>query len=146
MIRKCYNFFCQVHHTGAWYHLTPISLIQTVINIQRTQVNTEIKFTGLNIWSEMLKIMHCRLLSVLVFLSVHIRVCKVFTENSIVKMKPEEPYAWRKNSREGKIEQESRTKNMTWTWHRRRQITVQADSIYLSDKISMVWQKKVVLK
>ncbi|CAG5132864.1 unnamed protein product [Candidula unifasciata] len=28
---------CQVHHAGAWYHLTPISLIQTVINIQRSQ-------------------------------------------------------------------------------------------------------------
>uniref|UniRef100_A0A0B7B7T2 Solute carrier family 25 member 46 n=1 Tax=Arion vulgaris TaxID=1028688 RepID=A0A0B7B7T2_9EUPU len=28
---------CQVHHAGAWYHLTPISLIQTVINIQKSQ-------------------------------------------------------------------------------------------------------------
>ncbi|GFS16627.1 solute carrier family 25 member 46-like [Elysia marginata] len=30
---------CQVHHAGGWYHLTPLSLLQTVINIQRTQVN-----------------------------------------------------------------------------------------------------------
>lgn len=28
---------CQVHHAGYWYHLTPISLLQTFINIQRTQ-------------------------------------------------------------------------------------------------------------
>ncbi|CAL1534585.1 unnamed protein product [Lymnaea stagnalis] len=28
---------CQVHHAGYWYHLTPISLLQTLINIQRTQ-------------------------------------------------------------------------------------------------------------
>ncbi|KAH9488844.1 hypothetical protein Btru_058673 [Bulinus truncatus] len=28
---------CQVHHAGYWYHLTPFSLLQTVINIQRTQ-------------------------------------------------------------------------------------------------------------
>ncbi|XP_059157100.1 mitochondrial outer membrane protein SLC25A46-like [Physella acuta] len=28
---------CQVHHAGFWYHLTPISLLQTIINIQRTQ-------------------------------------------------------------------------------------------------------------
>ncbi|XP_005096971.1 solute carrier family 25 member 46 [Aplysia californica] len=28
---------CQVHHGGSWHHLTPISLVQIVINIQRTQ-------------------------------------------------------------------------------------------------------------
>ncbi|KAK0057675.1 solute carrier family 25 member 46 [Biomphalaria pfeifferi] len=28
---------CQVHHSGYWYHLTPISLLQTVINVQKTQ-------------------------------------------------------------------------------------------------------------
>ncbi|KAK3773005.1 hypothetical protein RRG08_036338 [Elysia crispata] len=28
---------CQIHHAGAWYHLTPFSLLQTLINIQRTQ-------------------------------------------------------------------------------------------------------------
>ncbi|CAG5130979.1 unnamed protein product, partial [Candidula unifasciata] len=28
---------CQVHHAGAWYHLTPVTLIQTLINILRTQ-------------------------------------------------------------------------------------------------------------
>lgn len=29
----------KVHHVGAWYHLTPVSLIHIVINIQRTQVS-----------------------------------------------------------------------------------------------------------
>ncbi|GFN80653.1 solute carrier family 25 member 46-like [Plakobranchus ocellatus] len=28
---------CQIHHAGGWYHLTPFSLLQTVINVQRTQ-------------------------------------------------------------------------------------------------------------
>lgn len=28
---------CQVHHNGAWYHLTPFTLVQTFLNIQRTQ-------------------------------------------------------------------------------------------------------------
>ncbi|RUS77846.1 hypothetical protein EGW08_014398, partial [Elysia chlorotica] len=28
---------CQVHHVGGWYHLTPFSILQTVINVQRTQ-------------------------------------------------------------------------------------------------------------
>ncbi|KAK7115532.1 mitochondrial outer membrane protein SLC25A46-like [Littorina saxatilis] len=28
---------CQVHHNGGWYHLTPFTLVTTLLNLQRTQ-------------------------------------------------------------------------------------------------------------
>jgi len=37
---------CQVHHSGSWHHLTPLSLVQIFLNLQRTQ-------GGLVLWKGM---------------------------------------------------------------------------------------------